>query len=262
MPDDLAKRLDDAVDRDRRDALVAGVCIVALTTASLWVVSWFLGRFAQGAEGRPPDPVRLKVLLSSLNGFLGWMFFATGAGALVGGARWGWILAGAGTFALQCLLSYATALPFRDPRLFGTIYGALSFVTLGLIGHAYVPRDDTFLPGPYAVKRRREQTDLSHEAAGFLVAIPRFIVGGFADAVGSAWVWRPLSAVERRAAVEILGRLVVRDAEGAERRLAQLRRREAVHVMRWLDRLDFVRRREQGLLLTGQGEEFADAGRR
>ena len=244
MAEELSKRLDERV---------AGVCIAGLTTASLWAVSWALGHLAAGEE-----PVRVKALLSGLNGFLAWMFFATGAGAVAGGARWGWILAGAGTFALQCLLSYASSLPLRDPRFFGTLYGILSFATLGLIGHAYVPRDDTFLPGPFAKKRTRNQTDLSHETAGFLVAIPRFIVGGFADSVASAWVWRPLSAVERAAAVEVLRKLSVRDPDAAERRLSQLRRREAVHVMRWLDRLDFARRREDGLYLSGKGEEFVE----
>jgi hypothetical protein len=184
------------------------------------------------------------------------MFVATGASAVGSGARWGWVAAGAVSFALQLLLSYTSWIPVTDPSRFGLVYGGLSFVTLGLIGHAYVPGDDTFLPGPFAKTRDEDDAETGDAFAGFFVAVPRFIVGGFADAVGSAWVWRSLSSAELDAAAGVLERLSVHDRPGADERIRAIRRGDAVHVLRWLDRLDFVRRKPDGLLLTSEGERF------
>jgi hypothetical protein len=252
---DRVRRLAAEVSRDRRETLLASACIVLLTTGALAVVSWLLGGMAFGWEGEKPDPRRARIFLTGLNAFLAWMFLAIVPGASRRG-HWPWIAAGGVSYGLQLLLTYSTWIPIADPSRFGLVYGLLSFATLGLLGHAYVPGDDTFLPGPFAPTRDPEDPEIPDGCAGFVVAAPRFIVGGFADSVGSVWIWRPLSDAELGVSADVLDRLSVHDRPGAEEALRRVRRGDAVHLLRWLDRLDLVRRKPDGLLLTTAGEQF------
>ncbi len=170
-----------------------------------------------------------------------------------------WLAAGLALLGAILYLSYASPLRKANPHGFWPLYGGLAIATLGVLGRGYVPRDHDYVrPGEWTIAdspsdRQAEQTGFWF---GWASAFPGLILGSYGNIFGSWWLWEGLGDHGLWSASEVLHSLGSRDQKGAENRLRVESPKESGRIVRWLLRLELVRKVEGKLGLTSAGERF------
>lgn len=243
----------------RRDSLVAAGTVALFTLVALVGAGWIGTRMAR--EGAVAG---VRGIVVGANALLGYVIVFTVLGNPNVRRQFGWVMAGALVLAGLVAFSLGTRLWWTHPAFFWVVFVAGALVALGLLGHAYEARDDYYLgwmdgraDNPFTY---RDDIDRGHIAIGFLVALPKMVVGSFGELVGSAWLWGGLDVRQLDAGADALHALGSYDRARAEQRLRGLSRPSALLVMRWLGHLKLARRGRDGLELTDAGERFLGIG--
>jgi hypothetical protein len=262
----LETELLEAMKEERRDALKFSILTVILTPAFV-AIAWFI--------------LLLATIQLSSSGSSGGMFFggsgfvhATTAFLLLAcgsffipqpghpGKTAGdylWLALGVGVLGVLALLTYATLLRQTHPGLFWGIYGIFSIGILGLVGRGYIPGDEDYV--------RFEDWGLDDQAldradrevgfwVGWAVAFPRLILGSYGELLGGLWLWQDLDPSSLRVAVDLLRSMGARDFPAVDTRLRSAPDAVSGRALRWLLRLELIRRTREGLRLTSDGELF------
>ncbi len=246
MGPDLRAAFAEAVEKERRDVRVAAVTLVLISIAGTILLAVLLAH--ESAKGGRP-----YAWLAS-----GWLAFVFGAFLLSNDTERAdrpWVVAAGLILAPLFLLGLLTALPQKMPGLFWTLFAAGSLGGFGCLGMAYRWRDPYFGiwwgPDLYDDPTTlRDDRDRAHHGLTAFVALPRMIVGGFADLAGRGWMRAPLDGRDVEAAVELLSRLAVHDRQD----LGNLLRPRA---LLWMSKMGLIRRGETGWALTTEGEKLA-----
>jgi hypothetical protein len=265
-PDEVERDFRAAFAAERRDAVV--FTLTTLLLAPLFLGLAVLGVVFVAGSSRVARHVTTgdrglhRALATAITAGLIWLFIAFFASPRPGRRTkqdLAWVLGAMACVAATLLLTYATPLPTEWPVVFWLAYAALAITMLGLLGHAYEPRDDYYLgwaggrmDDPFTF---RDDLDRGHIALGCATAIPRLLFGSAAGIVGSSWLFRGLDDAEIRGAAELLHALGAHDGPAVERAL----RRPAeslARLLRALDKMKLVRRREGRLELTTDGEKL------
>lgn len=247
-----------ALSEARRDWVLGTVLTIALApvflAATAAVVVFVAGGDLVESVVRHPTagPLALEVFLALL--FLGFFLGEPGR------TRWGLVGVGAGGLIGLALLAHGTPLAARSPGLFWGVYGVGVFVLLGVLGLAYTPRDDYELGlGRWMIDNPltlRDDIDRTHLGMGFVVALPRFVLGAASDVVAGSWAVRGLAPHEVRGAAAALLALGRGDAAGATSAVGRLGPTAAGRVVRALEGTKLLR---PGGRLTTQGSRLLAA---
>jgi hypothetical protein len=235
----------EAVAKERRDVRVAAVLLTLLTAAGVLLLATALA--VESARGG-----RLFAALAGLALAAVYVLFVVSNDTERGDRAWvvaaGVALAGLGVLAL-------TPLPGAAPSLFWILYAAGTVGAFGALGMAYRWRDP-YLGLTWGHHRYddpstlRDDRDRAHLALTQVVALPRLLVGGFADLAGRGWMRQALEPEDVEAAVGLLERLAVHDRADVDRLLRP-------RAVLWLTRMGLLHRGEIGWALTPAGEELA-----
>jgi hypothetical protein len=261
---EIRRKLIDTMAGERRELLVFSFLTVLLTPAfiALSVVVLLLA-LNQLEHSHPSVLWDERVLVHATAGFLGascGMFFVKPSGQP--GLSWKdlvWFAAGLAVLAWILYLSYVSPLRRENPRVFWPLYTGLSILMLGMLGRGYVPRDHYYMrPGEWSMSdppgdRQAEETDFW---LGWASAFPGLLLGSYGNIFGSGWLWEGLNDHGLWTAADVLHSLGSRDPRRAEERLRSLPPKESGRIVRWLSRLEFLRRVRGTLGLTSAGERF------
>lgn len=264
-PAEIRAALEERVSAARGDAIRSAVLTVLLSALLVGVAVLILTVAIRAeSDGGVPKTKAARAVVTLVNFLVGYMFLALVAGQSLGpGARL-WLGGAALIFVLLLGLSYLTPLPRSAPAIFWFLYAIFAFVLLALLGRAYSVREDYYLGwwggrlnNPF---RLRDDVDRAHVALGFIVAVPRMIVGSYGDVFAGAWLWKGLSPSELGAASETLHALGGIDPALPQKRLRAVGEVAALRIIRWFDKLRLVRLEEGRLRLTDEGERLIGTG--
>lgn len=259
--EDIREALRETVGETRRDALVFSVSTILISLFLFGgAIALILMLVRRSAAGGGIPPATARGICTGANVFVGSMFLALLAGQKVSRAAGVWLAGSAILFAVLLGLSYLTPLPHAAPSVFWIAYMFIAFVLMGLLGNAYAPRDDYYLgwfggrmDDPFTY---RDDIDREHIALGFAVAIPRMLVASYGDLFANAWLRKGLEPRMLQAAAEVLHALGGVEPDAPQDRLRRAASADAIHILRWLDKLGLVRPEGGKLRLTSDGEKF------
>ncbi|MBI2932691.1 MAG: hypothetical protein HYY16_13670 [Planctomycetes bacterium] len=254
----LARELGSA----RRDGALFAILTILLTP--VFVVLAVIALVAMVAYVDLPvldDVGYFSSFVTLLNTSLLWMFTALFLRPKCRASLADLVWVGAAVVVLAVILwvSYGTRLPEANPRVFWPAYGGLALLMLGLLGHAYEPRDSYYLgwfngwmDDPFTLQ---DDVDRAHVGLGFAMAFPRLIVGSYAEIFGSGWLIRGLGGEELDAAANVLRALSEGRPEEAQR-ILRSRERSAARIVRVLAKLKLVESDRGRLRLISMGERL------
>lgn len=241
--DKVRRVFEDALGEARRDWLLGTVLTIVflplLLAAAAAVLVFMIGVDVVGEVATRPSAALVAVEV-----FLGFLFLGYFLGE-PGRTRWPLVGVAAAGLAALVVLAHVTPLPRTAPGPFWAVYGLGVFGLLGVLGLAYTPRDDYDLGlGRYMINRPftlHDDIDRAHFGLGFLVAIPRFVLGAASDVVSGSWALRGLSPHEVRGASAALLALGRGDAAGAHAQVGRLGPTAASRVRRALEGAKLLR---------------------
>lgn len=209
-------------------AITGIVILVLLTGPDGWV---------RRATGHPTG------VAAAVEVFLGLLFLAFVFGD---GRRIAWRYVGgaaAGLVALACL-AHLTPLPQAAPVAFWIVWSLGVFGVLALMGLAYDAKDHYDLgigrwmvDDPFTLS---DDLDRAHVALGFIVAIPRSMLGAVSDIVAGGWALRGLDGAEVEAASRVVLGIARTDPSLANDALRRLGPDSSARVLRALDGMKLV----------------------
>jgi hypothetical protein len=262
----LETELLEAMKEERLDALKFSILTVILTPAFV-AIAWFILILAtaQISSSRSDEG-----LFISGNGFVhattiflllacGSFFIPQSGHPKKTAADYLWLALGVGVLGVLAILTYASSLRQTHPGFFWGIYGIFSIGILGLVGRGYIPGDEDYV--------RFEDWGLDDQALdradreagfwiGWAVAFPRLILGSYGSLFGGLWLWQDLESSSLRVAADLLRLMGARDFAAVDACLRSANDAVSGRALRWLHRLELVRRTREGLRLTSDGESL------
>lgn len=236
----------EAVEKERRDVRVAGLALTVLALIGTVLLAAALA--SESARGGRAFPLLAGV-------FVAGVYAAFVLSNDTERRDRPWVLA-AGLVLLPLTALTPTRLPKAAPSLFWILFAAGTLGGFGALGMAYRWRDP-YLGWSYGPHRYddpttlRDDRDRAHLGLTWLVALPRLIVGGFADLLGHGWTREKLDASDVDAAVQILSRLAGHDRTHVDRLMRP-------RIRLWLTKMGLIRRAESGWALSRAGEKLVE----
>ena len=244
-PEELRAAFTEAVAQERRDVRVAAVALTLLTGLGVLLLAVALA--VENARGGRLFAALAGLVLAAVYGL-----FTVSNDTERADRRW---VVAAGLILLPLAVLSLTPLPRFAPTFFWILYAAGTVAAFGSLGMAYRWRDPYLglTWGPHHFDdptTLRDDRDRAHLALTQAVALPRMIVGGFADLAGRGWMRNALTPEDVDAAVQLLSRLAVHDRTDVDRLLRP-------RVILWLTKMGLLQRGELGWALTPDGETLA-----
>lgn len=241
--ENVERRLAEALETERREALAYAVLTVALTPAFVAIAALIVTGVAgyifwRDGSAFDLDPV---TFYTTVNVFLAYVIASVPFGCGRRSAQMrldGSWLAGATTFVVLVIATYGSPLLERHPALLALAYGVGSFAILGLMGYSlYSDRADE--------DREREPTPLTP-----LLAVSGFILAAYGELTRSSWLWRAPGKDDVHVGAWVLCKLAFEMSgpswsDPAHRRVVCL-----------LRRLRLVEEADDRLVLTPKGKDF------
>ena len=261
-PSELRFRLEDCLQRNRRDALTYSIGAILLTPLFLFLALLGVAMAMIYADLPFVDYAGYGVSITTgANVFVAWMLFIN----FRKNASWHhqpkdkrWLWGALLSFGVMLLLSYGTSMPNTAPVAFLVFYVVGMLAVFGCLGRLYMPRNDYYLGLWHGLfddfTTIQDDFDRGHLSLGFATAFPNAIIMAYAEILSSSWLWRPLSERELIAASEVLYGLMINDRDRVERMVVRDR---ALYA---LNRLEYVKTLSGSIELTLKGKDFL-AGR-
>ncbi|HXX94214.1 MAG TPA: hypothetical protein VEN81_11315 [Planctomycetota bacterium] len=271
-PGEIRRRLEEAVQAERKDALTFSVLTVILTPAfvavAVFILLVALHQLTWGPAGRGGGIWSGGALVNGTALFLGaacvaYCFRGSGQPGF-GKEEVAWLGAAIGGLAGLLLLAYGTPLREAHPGAFWPLFWGITLVLLGILGRGYVPRDHDYVrPGEWNYGESMFETEARETNfwLGWVVAFPRLLLGSYGDLFGSLWLWEGMGEGAAQIAVDVLGAVGRGDPKAALDRVRRAPPAESGRALRWLARLKYVRFLDRGWVLSSEGESFLGVGR-
>jgi hypothetical protein len=213
--DELRLAFAEAVEKERRDVRVAAVTLPMVTVLGTALLALLLAR--ESAKGGRAFPWIAA-------GVLAYVYLAFLLSNDTEREDRGWVLAAGLVLGPIALLGLLTPLPRTLPGLYWTLYAAGALGAFGGLGMACRWRDPYFgiwwgrdlYDDPTTL---RDDRDRAQAGLTTFVALPRMLIGGFADLAGRGWTRQPLDGQDVDAALALLSRLAVHDRKDVDRLL-------------------------------------------